>query len=296
METLPLTKIKPDANQPRKYFGADKMAQLKNSIKTHGIVNPLIVQKDGEFYLLVDGERRYRAAKDLNLKEVPVAVIRAKDPIQRAIEQFHIQEQHEAWSPTEKAQVLMDLAASMKKPLVEVAELLGINKRTAETYMSFSRLSDKERFASKNIPIIHAEGINSLKRFVKDIKERQLDEPFSLTDERKLEKVIVDMIGDGEITNKTEYAKLKSSFRNQPKFIDKFMDGKESVSELYVKSKAQSTQILRNLITSAQFTSNYAHRFMEKPETKVTASEVATVKNTIKALKEFVALVGDIED
>lgn len=284
----------PDPNQPRKYFGADKMAQLKNSIKTHGIISPISVQKEGDKYIIVDGERRFRAAKELGLKEIPFMILTAKDPVARAIEQFHLQEQHEAWSPTEKAQVLMDLAETLKKPLQEVSAMLGINERTGNTYISFSRISDKDRFIEKQIPIVHAEMIQSLKRNVKDTKEKYLEENFTLTDERKLERIVVDMIKDSEIINKKDYAKLKSIFRAQPKLIDKFMnDPNRSISDMYVKSKAQGTQLLKNMVQSASYAGSYSVAYLKNPEAKMTVDEVTALKTSIKHLKAVVSFVGD---
>lgn len=70
---LPLSKISLPNRQPRRYFDSQKMAQLVQSIKEHGILEPLLVRPlDSGEYELVAGERRLRAAQDLNLDEVPV--------------------------------------------------------------------------------------------------------------------------------------------------------------------------------------------------------------------------------
>ena len=66
--------ITPNKNQPRKNFDKEKIAELALSIQEHGLVQPLIVVKDGGFYKIVAGERRWRACKSIGLKSVPVIV------------------------------------------------------------------------------------------------------------------------------------------------------------------------------------------------------------------------------
>ena len=71
--------IKPNNSQPRKNFDEDKIFQLSESIKEHGIIQPLVLKKQGKFYLIVAGERRWRAAKAIGLKEVPAVILDLDD-------------------------------------------------------------------------------------------------------------------------------------------------------------------------------------------------------------------------
>lgn len=66
--------IKPNKDQPRKHFDNEKLMELANSIKEHGIIQPIVVRKEEKIYVIIAGERRWRAAKLLNLKEVPVII------------------------------------------------------------------------------------------------------------------------------------------------------------------------------------------------------------------------------
>lgn len=66
--------IKPDTNQPRKYFDEEKLKDLAKSIKKHGILSPVILQKTGQNYILIAGERRYRACKMLELDSIPAVI------------------------------------------------------------------------------------------------------------------------------------------------------------------------------------------------------------------------------
>ncbi len=72
--TLKTTELVPNRNQPRKTFDEDKILELADSIKQHGVITPLLVTKRDDTYLIVAGERRWRAAKKAGLKEVPVVI------------------------------------------------------------------------------------------------------------------------------------------------------------------------------------------------------------------------------
>lgn len=74
VEDLPVGEIKPNPHQPRSTFNDDQLSEMAQSIKEHGIVQPLVVVKDGDKYQLIAGERRLRAAKLLGLATVPAIV------------------------------------------------------------------------------------------------------------------------------------------------------------------------------------------------------------------------------
>ena len=69
-----INKIEPNREQPRKYFVQDQIDELTASVREYGIIQPLIVKEDGEKYLIIAGERRWRAARAAKLKQIPVVV------------------------------------------------------------------------------------------------------------------------------------------------------------------------------------------------------------------------------
>ena len=71
---LKITKVEPNRGQPRKSFNEDALQELADSIKQFGLLQPILVQKRNDYYEIVAGERRWRAAKMAGLKEVPVIV------------------------------------------------------------------------------------------------------------------------------------------------------------------------------------------------------------------------------
>ena len=71
---VPILKVEPNPNQPRRQFDDDSLQELADSVKQYGILQPLIVKKHDKFYEIIAGERRWRAAKLAGLKEVPVLI------------------------------------------------------------------------------------------------------------------------------------------------------------------------------------------------------------------------------
>src|SRR6266513_1768548 len=74
-----LDKIQHNPYQPRKHFDQDEIASLSASVKTHGILQPIVVRHVGDHYQLIAGERRLRAAHDAGLKSVPIHVVDFND-------------------------------------------------------------------------------------------------------------------------------------------------------------------------------------------------------------------------
>jgi ParB family transcriptional regulator, chromosome partitioning protein len=123
---LPIDKIKPFKQQPRRYFDEEKLAQLVESVKQHGILEPLLVRpaRDGG-YLLVAGERRYRAATIAGLTEVPVVIHDFSD--EEALQVALVENlQREDLNPIEETEAILELIAiRLQKSTGEVIKLLN---------------------------------------------------------------------------------------------------------------------------------------------------------------------------
>lgn len=109
--TLPISQIEPCRNQPRKKFDQGKLEELAESIRQHGVIQPLTVRKlSSGYYQIIAGERRWRAARQAGLTEIPAVVIEADD--QKAMELAMIENlQREDLDPIEEAngfRVLVD--------------------------------------------------------------------------------------------------------------------------------------------------------------------------------------------
>ena len=74
-----ITKVEPNREQPRKNFDEDSLLELSESIKQHGILQPLLVQDKKDYFEIIAGERRWRAAKMAGMKEIPVIIKKLSD-------------------------------------------------------------------------------------------------------------------------------------------------------------------------------------------------------------------------
>lgn len=122
VETVDINKIEPNNNQPRKAFDEDSMHELADSIRLHGLIEPLIVKKVSEdFYSIIAGERRWRAARMAGLKDIPVIV---RDYNSQQIMEIALIEnlQREDLNPIEEAEAFKRLIDEFNLKQDEVAD------------------------------------------------------------------------------------------------------------------------------------------------------------------------------
>ncbi len=129
-----LGKVVPSPLQPRKEFAAEQLGELVDSIREHGIIQPLIVRKVGEHFELIAGERRYRASEALGLETVPVIVREASD--RDVLEMALIENlQREDLNPIEEARAYVRLAKDFGLRQEDIARRVGKNRATVANSM-----------------------------------------------------------------------------------------------------------------------------------------------------------------
>lgn len=127
IKNIKIIEIEPNINQARKKFNEEALNELAQSIKTYGIIQPIIVEKKDGFYRIIAGERRWRAAKIAGLKEVP-CIVRDEDE-QRNKEISLIENiQRENLNPIEKAIGYKELIDNYNLKQQELADKLGISR------------------------------------------------------------------------------------------------------------------------------------------------------------------------
>lgn len=135
-QTIAIDVIDPNPLQPRRVFQADRLSELAQSIRTNGIIQPLVVRKLGDRYQLVAGERRWRAAKLAELNEVPVVIRHIPDD--RLLEITLIENiQREDLNPIETAAALARMGAELKLSPDEIGRRTGKDRTTI---VNFTRL------------------------------------------------------------------------------------------------------------------------------------------------------------
>ena len=139
---LKINQVEPNRDQPRKEFDEDALLELADSIKQFGVLQPLLVQKKKDYYEIIAGERRWRAAKLAGLKEVPVLIKSYTD--QEIVEISLIENiQRENLNPIEEAMAFKRLLEEFHLKQDEVAERVSKSRTAVTNSMRLLKLSEK---------------------------------------------------------------------------------------------------------------------------------------------------------
>lgn len=138
--TIPVAQIEPGLNQPRKHFDEEALAGLAESIRQHGIIQPLTVRRlSSGYYQIIAGERRWRAARMAGLAEVPAIVIEADD--RKAMELAMIENlQREDLNPMEEAEGYQTLMQQYNMTQEETAQRVGKSRSAVANAMRLLKL------------------------------------------------------------------------------------------------------------------------------------------------------------
>ena len=141
--SLPISQVEPGLNQPRKRFDPETLAELADSIRIHGIIQPLTVRRlSTGYYQIIAGERRWRAAKDAGLREVPVVIIEADD--KKVMEIGLIENlQREDLNPVEEAQGYQTLMEEYGLTQEQVAQQMGKSRPAITNTLRLLALPDE---------------------------------------------------------------------------------------------------------------------------------------------------------
>lgn len=188
IEDIDTNLICPNPNQPRKVFEQDKLEELTQSIMKYGVIQPIIVRKDGDIYNIIAGERRWRACKNANIKSIPCIVrdIENKNASEMAlIENI----QREDLNPIDEAnayEYIMDRYGITQE---EVSNIVGKSRVYVTNIMRLTNLEDyvKNKIVTNEISAGHGRAMISLpsdKQIA--MTERIIKENLSVRDVEKL--------------------------------------------------------------------------------------------------------------
>ncbi len=270
--------IVPDENQPRKMFSADKLARLRESIQKYGVMTPISVEEIDGKYLLVDGERRFRVSQELKLTELPAVILKPQNTIDRLIQQFHIQEQHEGWTASEKAVATLKLSHEMGIGVKELCQLLLIHPRVARQYLDINKLIDKDKFAKSEISPDFAVQIVSTRDTIRKTTTNILKKPFLRNDERAVEASLIARVRSGDIQRVPDMTKLKDAVHMDPKAISQIHNLKISTQEIFMNSNAYGSRYIRQIKNNAAYLSSKITAFLEHPDVEVDSQTVGNLE------------------
>lgn len=188
-----LSKVEPNREQPRKNFDEDSLQELAESLKQFGMLQPILVQNRGDYYEIIAGERRWRAAKIAGLKEVPVIVRELTD--QEIVEISLIENiQREDLNPIEEAQAYKRLLAEFHLKQDEVAERVSKSRTAVTNSMRLLKLCDEvqKMVVDDMISTGHARALISIEDPEEQylIAQKIFDEKLSV---REVEKLVKDL-------------------------------------------------------------------------------------------------------
>lgn len=163
IEDIDTNLICPNPNQPRKAFEQDKLEELTESIKKYGVIQPIIVRKDGEIYNIIAGERRWRACKNANIKSIPCIVrdIENKNASEIAlIENI----QREDLNPIDEANAYEYIMSRYGITQEEVSNIVGKSRVYVTNIMRLTNLEDyvKNKIVTNEISAGHGRAMISL--------------------------------------------------------------------------------------------------------------------------------------
>ena len=188
-----LSKVEPNREQPRKNFDEDSLQELAESLKQFGMLQPILVQNRGDYYEIIAGERRWRAAKIAGLKEVPVIVRELTD--QEIVEISLIENiQREDLNPIEEAQAYKRLLTEFHLKQDEVAERVSRSRTAVTNSMRLLKLCDEvqKMVVDDMISTGHARALISIEDPEEQylIAQKIFDEKLSV---REVEKLVKDL-------------------------------------------------------------------------------------------------------
>lgn len=188
---IPINLIKPNNEQPRKNFDDEKITMLAQSIKQHGIIQPLVLKKVNDFYVIVAGERRWRAAKNIGLKELPAVIMHLsnKDLLEVSlIENI----QREDLNPIEEGLAYKKLLEDFHITQEELGKRVGKSRTVITNCIRLLNLDKRvqEYLMDSVISEGHARVILSIENndLQYEISQKIIDEGLSVRDTEKLIK------------------------------------------------------------------------------------------------------------
>jgi len=192
-QLVKISKIEPNREQPRRHFEEDALLELADSIKQFGVLQPLLVQKKGDFFEIIAGERRWRAAKLAGIKEVPVII---KDYTKQEIVEIALIEniQRENLNPIEEAMAYKRLLTEFNLKQDEVADRVSKSRTAVTNSMRLLKLDDKiqQMIVDDMISTGHARALLAIenKEEQYNLATRIFDEKLSV---REVEAIIRQM-------------------------------------------------------------------------------------------------------
>ena len=243
LKEVDISLIRPNPNQPRKNFDEEALNELADSIRKHGMIMPIVVTaQPGGTYMIIAGERRYRAAKIAGLRKVPVVVREYSD---REIKEISLIEnlQREDLNPIEAASAMKKLMEEYHLTQEDLAERIGKSRPAITNTLRLLSLPEEivELVRTGKLSSGHARALITLPQDVQlQFARKAVKEGFSV---RQMEKMVKDYINPPEVSQKKKdemaarasvefknlIERMRYNFRTKVSFI-----GSEKKGRIYI--------------------------------------------------------------
>lgn len=206
-----ISSVEPNMDQPRKQFDEDALMELSESIKQYGVLHPLLVSDKKDYYEIIAGERRWRAAKLAGLTEIPVIVKEFSE--QELVEISLIENiQREDLNPVEEAMAYKRLIDEFHMKQDEIAERVGKSRTAVTNAMRLLKLSEKvqQMLIDEMITAGHARAILSIadKEKQESIAMKVFDEKLSV---RETEALVKRMLEPPKTAKKSKFSSAEDA-------------------------------------------------------------------------------------
>lgn len=209
---LEIDKIYPNPNQPRKHFDEEALKELASSIKIHGVIQPLVVNKENDGYMIIAGERRWRASKQAGLSKVPVVI---KNYTEKQVKEISIIEnlQREDLNPIEAARAIKQLMDEYNLTQEVVSDRIGKSRsnvantlRLLSLYPDVIKMVEDGKLSSGHArSLVVVDDINEQLRLAK----KTVDGKLSVRDLEKAVKAYLNPDRDKKVKSTEQSLELK---------------------------------------------------------------------------------------
>lgn len=184
IEMLKISEISPDNNQPRRYFDKQQLEELKGSISVNGIITPILYRVDGDKKVIVSGERRYKAASELGLEELPAQLVSGDYRVIALTENL----QRNSLLPMEEARAIQDIINASGLAQQDVAVQLGKAESTISEILKLNSLPSGIQDAAITSPLWSRNKLLKLSKLKDDKQQAEFKKMLEAIEKKEAAK------------------------------------------------------------------------------------------------------------
>ena len=184
IEMLKISEISPDNNQPRRYFDKQQLEELKGSISVNGIITPILYRVDGDKKVIVSGERRYKAALEIGLEELPAQLVSGDYRVIALTENL----QRNSLLPMEEARAIQDIINASGLAQQDVAVQLGKAESTISEILKLNSLPSGIQDAAITSPLWSRNKLLKLSKLKDDKQQAEFKKMLEAIEKKEAAK------------------------------------------------------------------------------------------------------------